>query len=210
MTARFSEFMFGLPWLMSFFHQDAYFDGPTPTEVVMYHFTEDLDPESVLLVRRDAQRLADGSGADRIDAIWRTCTDSGPYFYRVAGVADGTDWTRHIVGLCDAWLSRGPSRTALSGAELHDGWELAGRVRDLVRGWRTHLPAELGDALAEAVGSCTPDLAFRLLLRALPSASRSPQYFTITSEQYAPLAELATEFDYGEYVLSDMRSLIDG
>jgi hypothetical protein len=45
MTARFSEFMFGIPWLMESFHQDAYFDGPTPIDVVMYHFAEDIDPD---------------------------------------------------------------------------------------------------------------------------------------------------------------------
>jgi hypothetical protein len=207
MTSRSSDFMFGLPWLMSFFHQDAYFNGPTPTSVVMYHFAEDIDPESVLLVRRDAQQLADGLDADQLDAIWMTCTESGPNFYRAAGVTDGTGWMRQIVGLCDVWLSRGHSGAALSGADLHEGWELAERVRDVVRDFRTTPPVKTGDALVEAVDSCTPDLAFRLLLRVLPIAS--PMYFTITSEQHASLVELAAAFDYGEYALSDLDVVID-
>ncbi|MFJ4920033.1 hypothetical protein [Streptomyces sp. NPDC088725] len=205
-----APFMFGLPWLMSFFHQDAYHDGPTPTAVVKYHFVEDLAPETVLLVRRDAQRLAAGLDAGRIDAIWRTCTDSGPNFYRRDGAADSTGWMRHIVGLCDVWLSRAPSGAALAEADLHEGWELADRVRAVLGETRGDLPPEVGDALEEAVDTCTPDLAFRLLVRALPNAPHSQPYFTITGEQYASLTELAAAFDYGEYALEDLDAVFDG
>ncbi|MFF4830741.1 hypothetical protein [Streptomyces sp. NPDC001315] len=201
--------MFGLPWVMGFFHQDVYHDGPNPAAVVTYHLVEDLAPESVLLVRRDAQRLVEGLAATQIEAIWQECTDSVAAFFGQPGVEDGTSWMRHLVVLCDAWLSRCASRTELAQADLYDGSELASRVLAAVGEYQPYLASDAGDALSAAVTSCTPDLAFRLLLQALPRASRAPLYFTITSDQHASLVELAEAFDYGEYALSDLDAVID-
>ncbi len=77
--------------------------------------------------------------------------------------------------------------------------------------FRGFLDREVADALTECVRRCTPDLAFRLLLRALPmkSASLSPEYLYLSEEQYARLAALGKAFHYGEYVVSDIKYLVD-
>ncbi|MBW8801019.1 MAG: hypothetical protein JF597_47965 [Streptomyces sp.] len=208
MTARYSEFMFGLPWLTEFFHQDAYLVGPTPADVVTYHLSG-LSPEGVMLVRRDAQRLADGLQAAQIEAIWESCTETGPYLYPLAQVADGKAWMRQIVQLCDIRLSAETVQTELSPTDLLDRPELASEVLTVVREYQSRLGSDVSDALLVAVASCTADLAFRFLLRALPQASRAPHQFTITSTQYTSLKQLAAAFDYGEYALSDLDVLID-
>jgi hypothetical protein len=163
----------------------------------------------VLLVRRDAQRLADGLQAAQVEAVWEACTETGPYLYRLAEVEDGVAWMRRIVGLCDAWLSVGAVRAELSPADLQEGQELASEVLAVVQEHRSHLGPEVCDALSAAVTSCTPDLALRLLLRALPQSSWGPHQFTITSVQHASLVELAATLDYGEYALSDLDVVID-
>ncbi|MEU3981698.1 hypothetical protein AB0F77_16605 [Streptomyces sp. NPDC026672] len=202
--------MFGLPWLMSFFHQDAHHTGSTPAAIVTYHFVEELDPEEVLLVRRDAQQLADGLDADENAAVWKSCADSGPTFYQVAGAEDASAWMRQVVDLCDAWLSRRTPPRHLPPADQYDGPELAGQVTALLREVRHHLAPKMADTLEKTVGSCTPDLAFRLLVHALPNARQVSHRAAITAEQYTSFVELAAAFDYGEYALSDLDAVFDG
>ncbi|MFD6287519.1 hypothetical protein [Streptomyces sp. NPDC060205] len=209
MTARSSEFMFGLPWVMGFFHQDWTRDHPTETAAVADQFVEELDPESVLLVRHDATRLLDGLSPDRITTIWEGCAENGAYFFGRGRVADGAQWMRQVIALCDAWLSQQPSVPALSAADLYEGQELADRVRDAVREFEPALGPQTADALAECIRSCSPDLAFRLLLRALSSAAQSPDHTTLSHGQYVQLSDLGTAFNYGEYVVSDLQYLVD-
>ncbi|MGW3953034.1 hypothetical protein ACWEKM_19435 [Streptomyces sp. NPDC004752] len=210
MTGRSSEFMFGIPWVASFFHQDWSSEAATPALVIAGQFTEDLAPVHVALVRRDAQRLLGGLSSDQNTALWKGCAETGPYFFRPGRMSDGAQWMRQVLDVCDTWLSEQSGQAHLREGDLYDGLELADRVLAAIREHRPYLSSDVGDALEEAVGSCTPELAFRLLLCALPNASRSPRYFSITNEQYLSLVQLATAFDYGEYVLSGLETVTGG
>lgn len=209
MTARSTEFIFGLPWVMGFFHQDWTRDHSEETAAVADQFVEELDPESVLLVRRDATWLLDGLGPSQITTIWEGCAENGTYFFRRGRVTDGAQWMRQIIALCDSWLSQRSPVPVLSGADLHEGRELAGPVLDEVREFAPVLGPDVADVLAECVRSCCPDLAFRLLLRALSSAAQSPDHTTLSRGQYARLSDLGRGFDYGEYVVSDLQYLVE-
>ncbi|WP_328668186.1 hypothetical protein OG905_13345 [Streptomyces sp. NBC_00322] len=207
---RSTEFTFGIAWIMSFFHQDWTLDASTEAEAVADQFVEELEPDAVLLVRRDARLLLDGLPSDWITVLWEGCAEGGEYFFRRGRVTDGAEWMRQVIGVCDAWLSRRPDTTTLLGADRYEGRELADEVLSAVEEFRGVLDREVADALAECVRH-TPDLAFRLLLRALPmkSASLSPESLYLSEEQYARLAALGKAFHYGEYVVSDIKYLVD-
>ncbi|MET7777906.1 hypothetical protein ABZU94_28705 [Streptomyces mirabilis] len=55
--SRFTEFDFGVSWVMDFFHQDWIYDGDTAADVVAEHLMESVDAEEALAVRRDARVL---------------------------------------------------------------------------------------------------------------------------------------------------------
>ncbi|MEU1482386.1 hypothetical protein [Streptomyces sp. NPDC005752] len=208
---RSTEFTFGVPWVMSFFHRDWAPDASTEADAVAGQFVEELEPEAVLLVRRDARLLHDALPADRVTVLWEGCVEGGERFFHRGRLTDGAAWTRQLTGVCDTWLARRPAPVTLSGADRYDGPELAGRVRAAVEEFDGVLEGEMVRALTECVDRCTPDLAFRLLLRALPvrSDALSPQYLRLSTERYARLAELGTAFRYGEYVVGDVGHLVD-
>jgi hypothetical protein len=207
---RSTEFMFGIPWIMSFFHQDWTLDASTAAEAVADQFVEELEPEAVLLVRRDAELLLDKLPSDRITVLWQQGVETGEHFFRRARAMDGAEWMRQVLGLCDAWLSRRSDASALSGADRYEGKELAGQVLSVVEDFRDSIGGEVADALAECVRHSTPDLAFRLLLQILPtrSALLSPEYLYLSAEQYAGLEALGKAFHYGQYVVSDIEYLV--
>lgn len=207
---RSTEFTFGISWIMSFFHQDWTLDASTEVEAVADQFVAELEPETVLLVRRDARLLLDGLPSDRITALWEGCADEGEYFFRRGRVTDGAEWMRRVIEVCDAWLSRRPDTPTLSGADRYEGAELADEVLSTVEEFSGVLDREVADALAECARCCTPDLAFRLVLRALAmkSAASSPEYLHLSEEQYGRLEALGRAFHYGEYVVSDVRYLV--
>lgn len=210
MTERYTEFTFGVPWIMEFFHQDWRLDASTPAEAVANQFVGELEPVSVLLVRRDAGLLLDGLTSGQIKALWEGCAEATASFFH-RHVAAGDEWMRQVVEVCDAWLSRRAGTSGLSEADRYGGDELAAEVMAEVEEFRDVLDPEVVDALAESVRRCSPDLAFRLLLRALPkkSASLSPEYLYLPEEQYARLEALGNAFHYGEYVVSGIRYLVD-
>ncbi|MFI2778789.1 hypothetical protein [Streptomyces sp. ALB3] len=208
---RSTEFTFGVPWVMSFFHQDWMLDASTEAEAVAGQFVEELEPEAVLLVRRDARLLHDVLPADHITALWEGGVEGGERFFHRGRVTDGAAWMRQLMEVCDAWLARRPAPVTLSGADRYEGTELAGRVRAAVGEFDGVLDREVVQALTECVDRCTPDLAFRLLLRALPvrSDALSPHYLRLSRERYARLAELGRAFRYGAYVVGDIEYLVD-
>ncbi|MBM7441402.1 hypothetical protein [Streptomyces sp. HB132] len=208
---RCTEFTFGVPWVMGFFHRDWALDAPTEAEAVAGQFVEELEPEAVLLVRRDARLLHDALPADRVTVLWEGCVEGGERFFRRGRLTDGAAWMRQLTGVCDRWLARRPDPVTLSGADRYDGPELAGRARAAVEEFDGVLDEEVVRALTECVDRCTPDLAFRLLLRALPvrSDALSPGYLCLSTERYARLAELGAAFRYGEYVVGDVAHLVD-
>ncbi|MGX1567817.1 hypothetical protein [Streptomyces sp. NPDC055506] len=207
---RHTEFMFGVPWIMEFFHQDWKLDASTPAEAVTNEFVEELEPAAVLSVRRDALLLLDNLTSAQIKALWKGGAEATESFFP-RHVGEGDEWMRQVIGVCDAWLSRRADTPVLSDADRYGGVELAGDVLAEVHEFRSVLDTEVTDALAECARSCTPDLAFRLLLRALPkkSASLSPEYLYLSEEQYARLEALGNAFHYGEYVVSEIKYLVD-
>ncbi|MET7692452.1 hypothetical protein ABZT06_31480 [Streptomyces sp. NPDC005483] len=112
-----------------------------------------------------------------------------------------------LTGLCDTWLSRhaGADDTGAVPAEW-DGTDLAdAAIAEIAAA--DFLPDEVGRALTECVRRCTPDIAFRMLLRAVgeigtaSGAALSPQH-------YARLAALASALQYGEFVVSEVQHLV--
>ncbi|TVZ99533.1 hypothetical protein [Streptomyces sp. BK340] len=209
---RSTEFTFGIPWIMSFFHQDWTLDASTEAEAVANQFVEELEPASVLLVRRDARLLLDNLSSDQIKVLWEGCADGGEYFFRRGRVAEGAEWMRDVIAVCDTWLSHRSAPTTLTDADAYEGRELADQILASVQEFRSILAPEVADALGACSRSCTPDLAFRLLLRALVerSASRSPGHVSLSEYQYARLNRLGSAFNYGEFVVSDVRYLVEG
>ncbi|ELP71061.1 hypothetical protein ACKI1I_40300 [Streptomyces turgidiscabies] len=58
--------------------------------------------------------------------------------------------------------------------------------------------------LAEYVRHCTPDLAFRLVLRATAQIGTASGG-ALSPERYARLAALGSALHYGEFVVSEVR-----
>ncbi|MEU0210190.1 hypothetical protein [Streptomyces canus] len=199
---------FGVTWLMSMFHADWTHHGPTAAEAVGYHLWDELDPESVVAVRRDAALLLRLPSAT-IEALWLAGTEAGPSFFSGGrtGVTSGTRWMETLTGLCDTWLSRhaGGDVAAAVPAEW-DGVELADTVLAEIKA-ADFLPDEVGRALTECARRCTPDLAFRLLLRAMQQIGTASGA-ALSPEHYARLAVLGSALRYGEFVVSEVQHLV--
>ncbi|MFG2566943.1 hypothetical protein ACGFR6_16045 [Streptomyces sp. NPDC048567] len=195
---RSTEFTFGLPWVASFFHQDWRLDASSEADAVAGQFVEELEPEAVLLVRRDARMLHEQLPAERITTLWTGCVESGEDFFLKSQLTDGAEWVRQVIEACNAWLVRHAHAATLSEADRYEGREWDGRVRSTITEFEDWFDQELVQALIECVDRCTPDLAFRLLLQALPTASvaASPHYRDLSQEQYARLASLGRDFRY--------------
>ncbi|WP_141205286.1 hypothetical protein [Streptomyces griseorubiginosus] len=199
---------FGVTWLMSMFHADWTHHGPTAVEAVEYHLWDELEPEAVLAVRRDAallQRLPSAT----IEVLWQAGTGTGPSFFSGGrtGVTSGTEWAQTLTRLCDNWLSRhaGADEAVAVPAEW-DGAGLADTVVTEIEA-AEFLPDEAGRALAECAHSCTPDLAFRLLLRAMQQTGTATGA-ELSPEHYARLAALGAAMRYGEFVVSEVQHLV--
>ena len=203
---------FGVTWLMGMFHEDWSHHGPTAADAAGYHLWDELDPGSVLAVRRDA-RLLLRLPSETIEVLWSAGTAVGPSFFsgERTGVTSGTQWMETLTGLCDAWLTRHAQATAPASAPASvpaewDGVELADAVLAEIGADRV-VPEQVRRALAECVRRCTPDLAFRLLLRAMAQIGAASGT-TLSSEDYARLAALGAALHYGEFVVSEVRHLV--
>jgi len=207
---RCTEFTFGVPWIMGFFHQDWTLDAATEVEVVKQQFVAELEPTAVLLVRRDARLLLNNLASDQITTLWESCAEGGEYFFHRGRIMDAAEWMRQVIEVCDGWLSCRTDAPELSDADRYEGQELAGAVLALTGEFGDVIGARTADALAECVRRCTPDLGFRLLLRALANKYYTPSdgYVTLTGEQYARLEETGAAFHYGEYVVTDVEHLV--
>lgn len=193
------DFDFGVSWVMGFFHQDWIHDGPTAADVVAKHLAAEVDDE-VLAVRRDARALADRLPSETIEVLWTAGAQYMPGFARTSG----SEWTRTVVGLCDARLSAKPDVRPLTGADTEDGLPYRDEVIAEIERVE-FLPAEVREALVDCARHCTPDLALRVLLRAVanrPGHSLSP-------DQYARLEATGWAFHYGEYVVDAVRFMVE-
>ncbi|MFK0155465.1 hypothetical protein ACIQVK_25740 [Streptomyces sp. NPDC090493] len=207
---RTDEFDFGVTWLMSQFHEDWSHNGPTAVAAAEYHLWDELAPDAVFAVRKDA-RLLGRLPSGTIEALWQAGTATGPVFFSggPTGVSSGKQWMEALVALCDAWLARnavdGVDPSAVPGAT--DGEELADAILAEI-GAARFVPDEVRRDLAECVRHCTPDLAFRLLLRVMAEAG-AQRDSVLSPEHYARLEELGSALHYGEYVVDAVKFMVD-
>lgn len=196
---RFCEFDFGVSWVMGLFHQDWGHDGPTAADVVAKHLAAEVDAE-VLAVRRDARTLADGLPSATVETLWTAGAEYMPGFAGTTGSA----WTRTVVGLCDARLSTHPDVRPLTGADTEDGLACRDAVVAEIEG-AGFLAAEVRAALVDCARRCTPDLAFRILLRAVVNTRGA----ALSAERYARLEAIGSALHYGEYVVDAVEFLVE-
>ncbi|MFJ7151959.1 hypothetical protein ACIQVT_27840 [Streptomyces sp. NPDC100445] len=204
---RFDDADFGLTWLTAMFHADWTHNGATGAEAVRYHLDPDLPPAAVLAVRRDAQCLLDNLDTATIETLWQAATaPEGTFRDPRRGFTSGVAWMADIVRVCDAWLAGGPAAPALSGADTEDGADSLDAVLAEIDRARV-LPAGVRDALVRCATGCTPDLALRLLLRAICEAGHGSGV-RLSAEQYARLRGLGSVMHYGEFLVPEVEHLV--
>ncbi|MGW3105897.1 hypothetical protein [Streptomyces sp. NPDC001100] len=198
---RFTEFDFGVSWVMGFFHQDGTHYGDTAAEIVANHLVG-ASSEAALAVRRDARALGN-LPSPTLEVLWNAGAEYLPSFETRLG--SGAEWTRALAGLCDARLSAEAGVRPLAGADTEDGAACLDAVVAEIEENR-FLAAEVRAALVDCARRCTPELAFRVLLRALvrawPDASLSPG-------QYRRLEAVGSALQYGEFVVDNVRFLVE-
>ncbi|MFF7282211.1 hypothetical protein [Streptomyces griseorubiginosus] len=113
-----------------------------------------------------------------------------------------------LIGLCDTWLSR-HARTGepVNAPTERDGPEPADAVLAEIAA-AAFVPDDVRRALTECVRRCTPDLGFRLLLRAMQQIGTASGA-TLAPEHYARLAALGSALRYCEFVVSEVRHLVE-
>ncbi|MFB7933711.1 contact-dependent growth inhibition system immunity protein [Streptomyces sp. NPDC056039] len=197
---RFTDFEFGVPWVMGFFHQDWTYEGETAAEVVAQHL-QGAAAECALAVRRDARTLLDGLPSQTLEVLWTAGAQYMPSFERTSGA----EWTRTVVGLCDTRLSAQGDVPPLTGADTEDGRSQRDAVvAEIERA--EFLAAEVSEALVECARRCTPDLA----LRALLSCAENTPKASLSQEQYDRLESIGAALHYGEFVVDRVRFLVSG
>ncbi|MFF5189040.1 contact-dependent growth inhibition system immunity protein [Streptomyces sp. NPDC000345] len=196
---RFTEFGFGVPWVMGFFHQDWTHDGPTAADVVAKHLAEESD-EEVLAVLRDARTLAGQLPSETLEVLWTAGAQYMPGFTETTGA----EWTRTVVGLCDARLSARADVRPLTGADTEDGWSQRDAVVSEIER-AEFLAAEVREALVDCARGGTPDLAFRVLLRAVENAPGA----TLSPGRYQRMEAIGAALHYGEFVVDRVRYLVE-
>lgn len=146
---RFTAFDFGVSWVMSFFHQDGTHDGDTAADIVAKHLSESAD-ELVLAVRRDARTLLDNLPSETLEVLW---TAGAQYMASFEGTS-GSEWTRTVIGLCDARLAAKADVRPLTGADVEDGWGCRDAVvAEIERA--EFLAVEVREALVDCARHCT-------------------------------------------------------
>jgi hypothetical protein len=196
---RFTEFDFGVSRVMGYFHQDWHHDGDTAADVVVRQLTASCDEEALAL-HRDA-RVLGALPSPTLEVLWYAGAQYMPGLRPLGG---GAGWTRTLVELCDARLSAGAEVRPFTGADAEDGTACLGAVLTEIESTR-FLGAEVRAALVDCARRCTPDLAFRVLLRAMmcaPDGSLSPQ-------RYQRLEAIGSALRYGEYVVDSVRYLVE-
>ncbi|NDZ80397.1 hypothetical protein G3I19_18065 [Streptomyces sp. SID10853] len=195
---RFTEFDFGLTWIMDFFHQDWSDYAASAAAAVQNQLVDELDPNRVLSLRRDAQLLLDKLTSDTIEILWRTGS-SAEYFFRsdsCSTVESGSEWLATIIRICDSWLS-GRDVPELSGADTEDGYDLTEEVLAEIQ-VAGYLESKVRSALTDCVRYCTPDLGFRILLKMVALHCRGS---VLSSAQYARFEQIGSALHYGQFVV---------
>ncbi|MFE4415432.1 hypothetical protein [Streptomyces sp. NPDC056821] len=184
---------------MGLFHQDWIHDGDTAADVVAKYLAESQDEEA-LAVRRDA-RVLGSLPSPTLEVLWDAGAQYMPAFERLGG---GAEWTRTVAGLCDARLSAHSEVHGLTGADAEDGTACLDAVVAEIEEAR-FLTAEVRSALTDCARDCTPDLAFRVLLRAMMYAIVD---VSLPAAQYARMEAIGSALRYGEFVVDSVRYLV--
>ncbi|MEU9581511.1 hypothetical protein [Streptomyces chilikensis] len=195
---RFTPFDFGVSRVMSLFHQDWKHEGDTPSDVVANDVARSQD-EHVLAVRRDARALG-SLPSPVLEVLWEAGCQHMPSFVPLGG---GAAWTRTVVELCDARLSTVPEAHVLTGDDLEDGAACLDAVVAEI-GSARFLTAEVRTALTGCARRCTPDLAFRILLRAVLCAPDA----SLSVARYARLQAIGSAMRYGEFLVDSVGFLV--
>ncbi|MFE7955493.1 hypothetical protein [Streptomyces sp. NPDC057413] len=195
---RFTEFDFGVSWVMGFFDQDATHYGNTAAEIVANHLAGWSDA-AALAVRRDAQVLGN-LPSETLEVLWEAGADYMPSWERIGG---GAQWTRTVVELCDARLSGTADPQPLTDADCEDGEAYLEAVVAEIEAAQ-YLPARVRAALVDCARHCTPDVALRILLSALSSTGAA-----LSRDQYARLEAIGSALHFGEFVVDNVRYLVD-
>ncbi|MET9530474.1 hypothetical protein ABZY02_07865 [Streptomyces sp. NPDC006649] len=195
---RFTEFDFGLTWIMEFFHQDWSDYADSATAAVQHQLVDEIDPQQVVSMRREAQLLLDKLPSDTIEILWRTGSSAENFFRsRPCATADsGSEWMATIIRICDSWIS-GRDVPQLGGADAEDGHDLKEEVLAEIQ-VAEYLDAEVRSALADCVRHCTPDLGLRILLKMVALHCQGP---VLSSEQYARFERIGSALHYGQFVV---------
>ncbi|WP_432134996.1 MULTISPECIES: hypothetical protein [unclassified Streptomyces] len=197
---RFTPFDFGVSWVMGFFHQDGTHYGDTAAEIVANHLAG-WSGEAALAVRRDALLLGD-LPSTTLEVLWNAGAEYLPDLGRLGG---GAGWTRTVVELCDTRLSAEAGVRPLTGADTEDGTDCLDAVVAEIEATR-FLPAEVRAALVDCARRCTPDLALRILLRAIRSAAQDA---VLSPDQYRRLESLGSALQYGEFLVDSVRYRVE-
>jgi hypothetical protein len=185
---------------MSFFHQDGTHDGDTAADIVAKHLSESAD-ELALAVRRDARTLLDNLPSETLEVLW---TAGAQYMASFKGTS-GSEWTRTVIGLCDARLAVKAGVRPLTGADVEDGWGCRDAViTEIERA--EFLAAEVREALVDCARHCTPDLAFRVLLSTIVNDASDR---SLSPEQYTRMETIGSALHYGEFVVDSVEFLVE-
>ncbi|MER5478863.1 hypothetical protein ABT026_18125 [Streptomyces sp. NPDC002734] len=196
---RYTPFDFGVSTVMGLFHQDWTHDGDTAPDVVARYL--DINPEHrlALAVRRDA-RILRRLPSPTLEVLWEAAAERLPPIDRLGG---GSEWTRTVVDLCDARLAKATVRE-LRGADAEDGSACLDAVVTEIE-QITFLTTEVRSALTDCARHCTPDLALRILLRAMTNVPQA----SLPAAQYTRLEAIGSAMRYGEYVVDNISFLVE-
>ncbi|MFK8846582.1 hypothetical protein [Streptomyces sp. Ac-502] len=196
---RFTEDDFGITRLMSAFHLDWSNYAKSEYEVLEAALGEGADTRDVMSLRHDAALLFDRLPSGVVEELWGAGIEASGFFGR--RVPSGTQWTGSIIERCDAWLSQRES-ISRGRADQCDGHDSASAILLEIQG-TDHLGTELTSALTQCVRLCTPDLAFRILLRVLLCKGEA-----ISHEQYEKFQSIGADLGYGEFLISAPEHLV--
>ncbi|MFD8494919.1 hypothetical protein [Amycolatopsis sp. NPDC059657] len=192
----FTDFDFGITGLASQFHQDWSHVGG-PMDVVEVGMHPGGDRSGVVALRNDVILLRDGLSSAEIENLWNASCYGFKLGDPAIGVPTGTRWMELIAERCGRRLVE---HDALEVEVPGPGHQLASAVEAEVI---EVLPADdVRAALIRCVRQCSPDLAFRLLLRII-----NQRGCVLSTAQYERYIRLGEEFGYGEFVVSDIEYL---
>lgn len=135
--------------------------------MVANQFVDDLDPETVLLVRRDARLLLVALAPDQIEVLWQSAAEKDALRFGDSPASESPPvWMRTVIRECDRWLEN-HKYDRLSGGDLEDGFRVVDEIVEEIRIYRDSIGTDSVEALTVCARRCTPDLAFRFFLAAI-------------------------------------------